>query len=250
VGITNVVGSTVSVKSNCGIHLNTGPARVGNEHLRCIKAFTSQFVALIMFGLVMSEDYVAKQERRKAIIQALENLPNLMEKVYQEGSADDSPLALLAKKLKSQKSLLMLSRGYMYGPCAEGALKIKEYCGIHAEACLSGEQGNLSIVSDNLATLMVIGSKDSPVRTRELLKRKNKRKDEDEEEEKDVHTKSLELLKEINPVCKPTVICGADDAKVLEITNNCILLPTTVDCLQGILTVMVMQLLTYHLAKK
>ena len=51
------------------------------------------------------------------------------------------------------------STGYMRGPCAEGALKIKEYCGIHSEACLSGEKANLSLVSKNMATLMVI-SKD------------------------------------------------------------------------------------------
>ena len=44
VGITNVVGSSLSRESHCGIHLNTGPVRVsgGPEQLSSIKAFTSQ----------------------------------------------------------------------------------------------------------------------------------------------------------------------------------------------------------------
>ena len=55
---------------------------------------------------------------------------------------------------------LFLYIGYMHGPCSEGALKIKDYCGIHCEACLSGEMGSLSIVKRDLATVMVV-SKDS-----------------------------------------------------------------------------------------
>ena len=51
--------------------------------------------------------------------------------------------------------------GYMHGPSAEGALKMKEHCGIHTEACLSGELGSLSIVdTKQIATIMVV-SKDS-----------------------------------------------------------------------------------------
>merc|ERR1712111_214219 len=111
-----------------------------------------------MFGLVLSEDICSKQDRRNEIIQGLANLPTMMEKVYQENSTKDSPLHSVAEKLKHQiqhqtnlrnirQSMLIFSRGYMHGPCAEGALKIKEYCGIHSEACLSGEQGNLSIIN-------------------------------------------------------------------------------------------------------
>jgi len=233
VGITNTVGSTLSKQSHCGIHLNTGTFRVagggqGPEggSLRSIKAFSSQFIALVMFGLVLSEDICSKQDRRQEIIQGLANLPSMMEKVYKDhgGSNGDSPLLKVAEKLRHQKSLIILGRGYMHGPCAEGALKIKEYCGIHSEACLSGEKANLSLVSKNMATLMVI-SKDK------------------------VHHKSLDVLRKIRESCNPTVICGSDDYEVLGITDNCISLPNTVDCLQGILTVMVMQLLTYHLAK-
>lgn len=43
-------------------------------YLFCLQAYTSQFVALVMFGLVMSEDRVSLQERRKDIIDGLSKL--------------------------------------------------------------------------------------------------------------------------------------------------------------------------------
>ena len=48
-----------------------------------------------------------------------------------------------------------------------------------------------------------------------------------------VFQKSLEVLQKIRESCNPTVICGSDDYEVLGITDNCISLPNTVDCLQG-----------------
>ena len=39
-----------------------------------LQAYTSQFVALVMFGLVMSEDRVSLQGRRKEIIDGLSRL--------------------------------------------------------------------------------------------------------------------------------------------------------------------------------
>ena len=44
-------------------------------HVHVIQAYTSQFVALVMFALVMSEDRVSMQPRRQQIIQGLKKLP-------------------------------------------------------------------------------------------------------------------------------------------------------------------------------
>ena len=59
-GITNTVGSSISRESHCGIHINAGP-EIG---VASTKAYTSQFVALVMFGLVMSQDRISMQKRR------------------------------------------------------------------------------------------------------------------------------------------------------------------------------------------
>jgi len=42
-----------------------------------LQAYTSQFVALVMFGLVMCEDRISMQSRRREIIQGLRKLPGV-----------------------------------------------------------------------------------------------------------------------------------------------------------------------------
>lgn len=63
VGVTNTVGSSISRESHCGIHINAGP-EIG---VASTKAYTSQFISLVMFGLVMSEDRISMQPRRSEV---------------------------------------------------------------------------------------------------------------------------------------------------------------------------------------
>jgi glucosamine--fructose-6-phosphate aminotransferase (isomerizing) len=71
VGITNTVGSTICRETACGIHINAGP-EIG---VASTKAYTSQFIALVMFALMMSEDRISMMARRCEVIQALKKLP-------------------------------------------------------------------------------------------------------------------------------------------------------------------------------
>ncbi len=80
VGITNTVGSTISRESHCGVHINAGP-EIG---VASTKAYTSQILSLTMFALVMSEDRISFQPRRKAIIDGLKNLPDLIKEVLKQ----------------------------------------------------------------------------------------------------------------------------------------------------------------------
>ncbi len=79
-GITNTVGSAISRDSHCGVHLNAGPEiAVGST-----KAYTSQLLSLIMFALVMSEDRISVQPRRKAIVEGLKCLPEMIQEVLKQ----------------------------------------------------------------------------------------------------------------------------------------------------------------------
>ncbi len=80
VGITNTVGSTISRETHCGVHINAGP-EIG---VASTKAYTSQMLALTMFALVMSEDRISFQSRRKAIIEGLKNLPDMIKEVLKQ----------------------------------------------------------------------------------------------------------------------------------------------------------------------
>lgn len=116
VGITNTVGSSICRETNCGVHVNAGPEigvastkvillmNTWPRSLRCflvmfctcplgsaftrvtclfscvIQAYTSQFVSLVMFALMMSEDRLSLQPRRLEIINGLRVLPGQFRK--------------------------------------------------------------------------------------------------------------------------------------------------------------------------
>ncbi len=79
-GITNTVGSTISRDSHCGVHINAGP-EIG---VASTKAYTSQILSLTMFALVMSEDRISLQPRRRAIIEGLKCLPQMIKEVLEQ----------------------------------------------------------------------------------------------------------------------------------------------------------------------
>ena len=106
IGITNTVGSSICRESHCGVHINAGP-EIG---VASTKAYTSQFISLVMFALVMSEDRISLQPRRCEIIQGLKRLGDQIREVLKL----DEQVLKLAKELYQQKSLLVMGRGWNY----------------------------------------------------------------------------------------------------------------------------------------
>ncbi|XP_061134556.1 glutamine--fructose-6-phosphate aminotransferase [isomerizing] 1 isoform X2 [Syngnathus typhle] len=218
VGITNTVGSSISRETDCGVHINAGP-EIG---VASTKAYTSQFVALIMFALMMCADRISMQPRRRDIIQGLKVLPDLIKEVL---SMDDE-IQKLATELYQQKSVLIMGRGYHYATSLEGALKIKEITYMHSEGILAGElkHGPLALV-DNLMPVIMIIMKDHT-----YLKCQNA------------------LQQVVARQGRPIIICDRDDYESISNSGRTIKVPHCVDCLQGILSVIPLQLLSFHLA--
>lgn len=218
VGITNTVGSTISRDSHCGVHINAGP-EIG---VASTKAYTSQFIALVMFGLVMCEDRISMQERRTAIIQGLKQLPEQIKEVLQV----NEKVHELAKELYQHKSLLVMGRGYNFATCLEGALKIKELTYMHSEGILAGElkHGPLALVDKAMPVMMVI--------TRDK-----------------VYQKCVNALQQVlSRHGEPILIINKEDVETQAMGKTCISVPHTIDCLQGILCIIPMQLLSLHIA--
>jgi glucosamine--fructose-6-phosphate aminotransferase (isomerizing) len=82
------------------------------------KAYTSQFLALVLFGLVLSEDSISKEARRLDIIDGLQKLPELIKQVLN----CDKKIRDFAEDLYKQTSLLVMGRGFNFATCLEGAL--------------------------------------------------------------------------------------------------------------------------------
>ncbi|XP_050689454.1 glutamine--fructose-6-phosphate aminotransferase [isomerizing] 2-like isoform X1 [Eriocheir sinensis] len=218
VGITNTVGSSICRESHCGVHINAGP-EIG---VASTKAYTSQMISLVMFALMMSEDRISSQPRRSEIIQGLRVLPDQIKEVL----ALDSKIQEISKSVFEKKSLLVLGRGYNYATCLEGALKIKEITYMHSEGIMAGElkHGPLALVDEGMPIIMIC--------TRD-----------------NVFVKCMNALQQVTArQGRPILICNKGDEEPQKYASSVLELPKTVDCLQGLLTVIPLQLLSYHVA--
>ncbi|KAF7732268.1 glutamine--fructose-6-phosphate transaminase (isomerizing) [Apophysomyces ossiformis] len=217
VGITNTVGSSISRETHCGVHINAGP-EIG---VASTKAYTSQYIALVMMAIQLSEDRISTISRRKEIIDGLYRLPGHIKEVL----AEDANLQELAQKtLSKEKSLLLMGRGYQNATCLEGALKIKEISYMHSEGILAGElkHGPLALVDENMPVILIM-TKDS------------------------LYPKVQSALQQVTArKGQPIIICNTGDDNINDYKT--IRVPQTVDCLQGLINIIPLQLLSYHLA--
>ncbi|TFK38032.1 L-glutamine D-fructose 6-phosphate amidotransferase [Crucibulum laeve] len=219
VGVINTVGSTLSRETHCGIHINAGP-EVG---VASTKAYTSQYVALLMMALQLSEDRISFTERRNQIIAGLHALPAQIKKILEL----DSTLQQLAATVSDNKSLLLMGRGYQYATCLEGALKIKEISYMHSEGILAGElkHGPLALIDENMPVIIIMTQDSLYPKVQSAFAQITARK------------------------AQPIVLCNEGDEGIPSGAKT-IRVPKTVDCLQGLLNIIPLQLLSYHLAVK
>lgn len=124
VGVVNTVGSTISRETHCGIHINAGPEVgvastkvwtlsrfVSNLNMSVLQAYTSQYIALMLMALQLSEDRISFTDRRNQIIDGLNALPAQIKSVLDK---DDSLRELANGVLANSRSLLLMGRGYQF----------------------------------------------------------------------------------------------------------------------------------------
>jgi len=162
------------------------------------------------------------QERRRDIVRDLLRLPEMIKRVLQL----DGEMNKLAEEMYKERSMLLIGRGYQYASCAEGALKIKELSYMHSEGMLSGElkHGPLALV-DEFMPIVIICVRDKCY-------------------EKTMNAFSQVLARRARPV----VICNEGDEAMWTQAHRVVSVPQIDPCLQGILTTIPLQLLSYHLA--
>ncbi|KAJ8972357.1 hypothetical protein NQ317_004528 [Molorchus minor] len=160
-----------------------------------------------------------------ASTKAYTRFENLQDQIRQVLKLDDR-VKLLAEDLYKNKSLLIMGRGYNYATCLEGALKVKELTYMHSEGIMAGElkHGPLALVDESMPVIMII-MRDP------------------------VYTKCMNALQQVTARDgKPIIICQERDSETMAFSRKSLEVPRTVDCLQGILTVIPMQLLSFHIA--
>ncbi|CAO3663574.1 unnamed protein product [Rhizopus stolonifer] len=219
VGITNTVGSSISRETHCGVHINAGP-EIG---VASTKAYTSQYIALVMMALQLASDRTSTQKRREEIIDGLYRLPGHIKEVL---AIDNNLQKLALETLSEEKSLLILGRGYQNATCLEGALKIKEISYIHSEGIFSGElkHGPLALIDEHMPVILLMTQDSLYPKVQSALQQVTARKG------------------------SPIIICNTGDQNLVNSTNKTIEVPKTADCLQGLVNIIPLQLLSYHLA--
>lgn len=220
VGITNTVGSAISRATHCGVHINAG-YEIG---VASTKAYTSQILSITMMALALAEDSISKRDRRDHIIDELGELPAKVGKLL----LLDGALKQLAQLLKDRQSLLFFGRGYNYATALEAALKVKEVALIHSEGILAGEMkhGPLALVDETIPAV-VVATKDNMYKKMQSVVQQ-------------LCARSARLI----------VICNEGDQEIRGYANKeamFIEVPLTVDALQPVVNIVVLQLLSYHL---
>lgn len=223
VGLVNVVGSSIARLTDCGVHLNAG-AEIG---VASTKAYTSQIIVIVVIALQLSLDSRTKHARRKEIHEALMQLPSLV-----KGTLDkmDAHMKIIAGRLRENASILLFGRGYQYATCLEGALKIKELSYIHTEGIHAGElkHGPLALVDENMPVILFASQDGCSAKVQNALHQVTAR----------------------GGIANMIIIGTEGDSEIAKFADRAelVLVPKTVDCLQSVLSIIPMQLLSYHLA--
>lgn len=220
VGVVNSVGSSISRDTDCGVHINAGP-EIG---VASTKAYTSQFIALAMLALQISNNIIDNRDRQLEIINGLEQIPRLIERILKKANEIKE---ISIKHLHGRESLLVVGRGYHFAAALEGALKIKEISYIHAEGIQAGElkHGTLALIEESLPVVAFATQDSFSPKLNSAIQQITARKG-----------RPIVLVSEGD-----TILDRSKFAAALEI-------PQTVDCLQGLLNIIPLQLMSYYLA--
>lgn len=217
--ITNVAQSSIDREANGHMYMNSG-VEIG---VASTKAFTSTLALLNVLALQISKARGSLAPvSEKQYVQNLLAVPSQLEVVL----AYDKYFSEAAEKLKHYKGFLFLGRGVSYPIALEGALKLKELAYMHAEGYAAGEMkhGPLALIDDNMAIVVVAPSD-------ELL------------------DKTISNLQEAKARGGKIISIGTGENKSLKTMSEYYLsLPNSLWTTNPIISVVPLQLMSYHLA--
>lgn len=218
-GICNVVGSSIPRETDAGVYTHAGP-EIG---VASTKAFTSQVTVLAMMAFEIGHRLgVLSDENYKELITELVSIPQKIEKALM---INQQALAL-AKIIQNSHNALYLGRGYLFPVALEGALKLKEISYIHAEGYPAAEMkhGPIALIDENMP-VVVVATKDN---TYEKI------------------TSNIQEIKARKG--KVIAIVTEGDDVISKIADHVLEVPDTLPAFSGLLAVIPLQLLSYHIA--
>jgi len=217
-GIVNVVGSTIARETHGGTYIHAGP-EIG---VASTKAFTSQVTALALLTVMLARTKTMSAEEGRKIIKEMKALPGKLEAALKT----DPIVKEIAEQFKNHRNFLYLGRGYNYPVALEGALKLKEISYIHAEGYPASEMkhGPIALIDEDMP-VVVIATRDS------------------------TYEKIVSNIEEVKARRGRVIaVVSEGDDKLDKLVDYTIPIPTTLNLLQPIVSIIPLQLLAYHIA--
>ena len=153
-GVTNVVGSTLTRVSRAYVLQNAGP-EIG---VAATKTFTSQLMVLSLLALRLARKRgKVSQYEIDEMINELEAVPRLVERAIE---VSEPRMAELSKELSKAPSIFFLGRGINYATALEARLKVMELSYIPCVAYPAGESkhGPISVVEKDYPVFFIAPS--------------------------------------------------------------------------------------------
>ena len=217
-GICNNVASTIARESDGGVYMHAGP-EIG---VAATKSFTSQLTIFALLGLLLGRIRHLSHGEGLEIIAAMEKLPDLVARTL----LLDTQIAAIAKKYAHSKSFLFMGRQAQYPIALEGALKLKEISYISSSGYPSAElkHGVIALITEEAPSIF-IAPRDA------------------------VFEKNISNIEEVKARKGPVIAIGTEgDTALAKICDDVILIPDCPHYLTPILSVIPLQLLSYHIA--
>ncbi len=217
-GLVNVVGSSIARETHAGVYCHAG-AEIG---VASTKSFVSQVTILILMALLIGRSRDLSYEEGSTLIRALEKVPEqIREIVAQSGYIRD-----LAQKYSESRHFLYIGRKYEYPVALEGALKLKEIAYIHAEGYAAGEMkhGPIALIDPSFPTMAIVPEDSS-------------------------YGKVISNIQEIRARDgRILAVTTAGNNKLGSLVDDVVYVPTNIDVVMPLLTVIPLQLFAYHCA--
>jgi len=218
-GICNVIGSSIARASHAGSYTHAGP-EIG---VASTKAFTAQVTILTLLALQLAQSQgTISQSRLRQVLYEMETIPDKIREALKNNDA----IKALAEKYMDAKNFLYLGRGLNFPIALEGALKLKEISYIHAEGYPAAEMkhGPIALIDENMPVVFIATNASA-------------------------HEKIVSNIQEVKArKGRIIAIVNEGDTTVKELADDVIEIPETDELLSPLVSIVPLQLLSYHIA--
>ncbi len=218
-GICNVVGSTIARETHAGAYTHAGP-EIG---VASTKAFTAQVSVLSLIALTLGhKNGTLSESRYRQLLEELDTVPDKVEEVLKT----NPQVKGISQLFKDVRNFLYLGRGFNFPVALEGALKLKEISYIHAEGYPAAEMkhGPIALIDEEMPVVVIANKNTS-------------------------YEKIVSNIQEVKARGGKIIAIITDgDKEVTKLADYTISIPAIDEALSPMITVVPLQLLSYHIA--